>query len=654
MQTKPRFKVGLVQMSMSEKAAENLARPWRRSPRRRGPGPRSSASPSSSARPTSASARTRRSSTWPRPCPARAPRPWARAAQEGRRRRDRAGLRAPGARASTTTARPSSTPTARSLGLYRKMHIPDDPCFYEKFYFTPGDLGFRAFDTKAGRIGALICWDQWYPEGARLTALQGAAVLFYPTAIGWHPHEKAQHGAGAARRRGRPIQRGHAIANGVYVAVVNRVGHEKPEPAAPGLEFWGSSFLCDPFGVVIAEASDRQGGGPGRRGGPRPHRGGPARLALPPRPAHRRLRRPRQALPRLSARAARGFRMPAEWEPPRGHLARLAPPPVGLAAASSRRSPGSTREIVRKLAEGELVRILVASAGHEAQARRILERAGVDSSRVEFLRFPTDRGWTRDMGPIFVRREKPQARGRDRALPLQRLGEVPRLEEGRPRPRARREGASACPSSPSSASGRAVRPRGRQHRRQRPRDAPHHRGVPPRRRGPGPQPRPLATRRRGGPEGRPRGHERPLARQGHRRRRHPRPRGRPLPLRGPADRRALPREATRRRELPAPRGEPRAARGDAPGGRLEARGRGAADAGAARSSTACACRRATRTSTSPTRPCSSRPSTIRPTARPWASSPSSSPTARSSGIHAVDLVWGLGTLHCLTQQQPAL
>jgi len=139
-------------------------------------------------------------------------------------------------------------------GLYRKMHIPDDPAFYEKFYFTPGDLGFRAFDTQAGRIGTLICWDQWYPEGARLTALQGAAVLFYPTAIGWHPHEKEAFGA-AQRDAWRTIQRSHAIANGVYVAAVNRVGHEKPVPGGAGLEFWGTSFLADPFGVVVAEAS---------------------------------------------------------------------------------------------------------------------------------------------------------------------------------------------------------------------------------------------------------------------------------------------------------------------------------------------------------------------------------------------------------------
>jgi N-carbamoylputrescine amidase len=143
-------------------------------------------------------------------------------------------------------------------GLYRKMHIPDDPAFYEKFYFTPGDLGFRAIDTQKGKIGTLICWDQWYPEGARLTALQGAVVLFYPTAIGWHPHEKAEHGV-PQRDAWRTIQRGHAIANGVYVAVVNRVGHEIPPEGGPGLEFWGSSFVADPFGIVVAEAStDRE------------------------------------------------------------------------------------------------------------------------------------------------------------------------------------------------------------------------------------------------------------------------------------------------------------------------------------------------------------------------------------------------------------
>lgn len=139
-------------------------------------------------------------------------------------------------------------------GLYRKMHIPDDPSYYEKFYFTPGDLGFRAFDTAAGRIGTLICWDQWYPEGARLTAMQGADVLFYPTAIGWHPHEKAEFGA-VQRDAWLTVQRGHAIANGIYVAAVNRTGFEVSPGAGAGIEFWGSSFIADPQGVVIAQAS---------------------------------------------------------------------------------------------------------------------------------------------------------------------------------------------------------------------------------------------------------------------------------------------------------------------------------------------------------------------------------------------------------------
>ncbi|MDX2020728.1 MAG: nitrilase-related carbon-nitrogen hydrolase, partial [Deltaproteobacteria bacterium] len=131
---------------------------------------------------------------------------------------------------------------------------PDDPAFYEKFYFTPGDLGFKAFDTQAGRIGTLICWDQWYPEGARLTALQGAMVLFYPTAIGWHPGEKAEYGV-QQRQAWQLVQRGHAVANGVYVAAVNRVGHEAGPPGQAGLEFWGTSFLCDPQGQIIAEGS---------------------------------------------------------------------------------------------------------------------------------------------------------------------------------------------------------------------------------------------------------------------------------------------------------------------------------------------------------------------------------------------------------------
>jgi N-carbamoylputrescine amidase len=134
------------------------------------------------------------------------------------------------------------------LGIYRKMHIPDDPLYYEKFYFTPGDLGFRSFQTRFGRVAVLVCWDQWFPEAARLAALHGAQILFYPTAIGWHPADKLEEGP-AQKEAWETVQRAHAIANGLYVAVVNRVGYE-PSPAG-GLEFWGGSFICDPLGVVL-------------------------------------------------------------------------------------------------------------------------------------------------------------------------------------------------------------------------------------------------------------------------------------------------------------------------------------------------------------------------------------------------------------------
>ncbi len=141
------------------------------------------------------------------------------------------------------------------LGTYRKMHIPDDPLYYEKFYFTPGDLGFRTWQTRYGKIGVLICWDQWYPEGARLTALQGAQILFYPTAIGWHPSEKKvngikQHGAWEI------IQRSHAVANGCYVAAVNRIGKEVLKGVGgDGIEFWGQSFVAGTSGEIISKAS---------------------------------------------------------------------------------------------------------------------------------------------------------------------------------------------------------------------------------------------------------------------------------------------------------------------------------------------------------------------------------------------------------------
>ena len=139
-------------------------------------------------------------------------------------------------------------------GLYRKMHIPDDPHFYEKFYFTPGDLGFKAFPTNKGKIGTLICWDQWFPEAARLTALQGAEVLFYPTAIGWHPLEKEQYGENQ-HGAWMNVMKGHAVANGVYVAAANRIGLEQYIEGTAGIQFWGSSFIAGPQGEILAQAS---------------------------------------------------------------------------------------------------------------------------------------------------------------------------------------------------------------------------------------------------------------------------------------------------------------------------------------------------------------------------------------------------------------
>ncbi len=143
------------------------------------------------------------------------------------------------------------------LGKYRKMHIPDDPHFYEKFYFTPGDLGYRVFNTKFGKIGVLICWDQWFPEAARLTAMRGAKIIFYPTAIGWLPSEKEEYGE-SQYNAWETIQRSHAVANGIYVASVNRVGFEKSPDGNEGIEFWGQSFISNPYGKIIEKASEKE------------------------------------------------------------------------------------------------------------------------------------------------------------------------------------------------------------------------------------------------------------------------------------------------------------------------------------------------------------------------------------------------------------
>jgi N-carbamoylputrescine amidase len=176
--------------------------------------------------------------------------------------------RAPGLYHNTAaTLDHASTAPDNIAAIYRKMHIPDDPLYYEKFYFTPGDLGFISTNTSQGPVGTLVCWDQWYPEGARITALKGAGTLFFPTAIGWHPSEKAEFGE-RQYDAWQTIQRAHAIANGVFVCAVNRVGHEQgdvlhngvsmPGPDGAGLQFWGGSFIADPFGRILAKASHDQ------------------------------------------------------------------------------------------------------------------------------------------------------------------------------------------------------------------------------------------------------------------------------------------------------------------------------------------------------------------------------------------------------------
>ena len=178
------------------------------------------------------------------------------------------------------------------------MHIPDDPSYYEKFYFTPGDLGFRNWPTQHGNIGVCVCWDQWYPEAARLTALRGAEILFYPTAIGWHPSEKAKYGY-AQHSAWETMQRSHAIANGCFVAAVNRVGHEAPA-GGDGIEFWGQSFIVAPSGEILAQGECRSRRNDFRRRGMEAGERTPHPLAFPARPPDRRLRRSRATPPRLT------------------------------------------------------------------------------------------------------------------------------------------------------------------------------------------------------------------------------------------------------------------------------------------------------------------------------------------------------------------
>ena len=535
--TKPSFKLGLVQMSMSASPDDNLAKAVERVREAAGKGAEVVCLPEMFRTPYFCQKEDHANFALAETVPGPSTEALGRAAKQ-------AGVavvvpiferRAPGVYHNSAVILDADGSVA---GLYRKMHIPDDPLFYEKFYFAPGDLGFQAFDVKPGRIGTLICWDQWYPEGARLTALRGAAVLFYPTAIGWHPSEKAEHGV-AQRSAWQTIQRSHAIANGVYVAVVNRVGHERPRrrrrPRVLGLE-----LPRRPVRRRGGRGLDRQGGDPGGRGEPAAHRRGAHALAVPARPPHRRLRRNRAALhrPRVvvwrappSSPAPQSFRMPAEWEAARGDLARLAAQPVRLARAL-RADPVGLRRDRAEARRGRAGADPGALARARARRRaRILERVGAATERVEFFRFPSDRGWTRDFGPICVRREQPKpevavarfrfsgwAKYPDHRKDDQIAERAAKALRLRAAAGASTRGARSCSrAAPSTWTARA--------RCSRPRSAcsiPSCRCATPASSAPTTSrcsPRELGARRTR------------LARQGHRGGRHPRPRRRPLPLR---------------------------------------------------------------------------------------------------------------------------
>ena len=349
----------------------------------------------------------------------------------------------------------------------------------------PATWASAASTRVSAASAALVCWDQWYPEAARLAALGGAQMLFYPDGHRLAPAEKAEYGA-AQHDAWRTIQRSHAIANGVYVAAVNRVGYEGPPEH--GLEFWGGSFVADPFGVVLAEALARQGRNPDRRVRPAPHRGRPPQLAVPARPPHRRLRADSEAGDRLKSGTPRalGFRMPAEWEP---HEATWIAWPHNRDDWPGRFAPipWVYGEIVRKLSAVERVRILVEGPALERQARAILRKVGARMDAIEFFHCPTDRVWTRDFGPLFVKNRQRRT-GRHRVA-LQRLGQVRRLA-------LRRKGAGVRLESPRHSPVRAGHgARRRQHRRQRRRASADHRRMPAQPRA-GAQPRHEA--RRGG------------------------------------------------------------------------------------------------------------------------------------------------------------
>ena len=313
------------------------------------------------------------------------------------------------------------------------MHIPDDPLYYEKFYFTPGDLGFKAFDTAVGKIGTLVCWDQWYPEGARITAMQGANVLFYPTAIGWHPAEKEEFGT-AQYEAWQTIQRAHAIANGVYVGSVNRVGQEHGDVRGnrvdgPGLQFWGGSFIADPFGRIVAKAAH------GKEISWSPNLIC-ACSKIPAATGHFCA----IVASTLTSQSSIAFSMPARQETtsdnastdaaptrlcdarrvgaPRGNLDRLATQRDRLAGEVPCHSLGLRRyrAPARHSRDGPHPRR--GPDRREPRPERTLPRRS-RPAHVRFHRWATDRAWTRDSGPIFVRKS---TNAEDTSPPLLQIG----------------------------------------------------------------------------------------------------------------------------------------------------------------------------------------------------------------------------------------
>ena len=629
---------------------------WRR---RRAAAPRWCACRSSTAPPTSASARTTPSSTWPRTSPGRA-------AAASRRWRAAPACRSwspsssGGRPASTTTARSSWTPTARSRGTYRKMHIPDDPAFYEKFYFTPGDLGFRAFDVAAGTgrhpdlLGPVVPGGRAPHRAARARPSSSTR----PPSAGTRPRRRPS--ARPSATPGAPSSARTPSPTASTSAAVNRVGLEPGPAGQAGARVLGLELPLRSLRPGARRGLRRPGGDPDRRGRPRAHRGGPPPLALPARSAHRRLRRHRPPLPRLRTpwrRAAREpparlpWRMPAEWEP---HEATwLAwPHAVGDWPGRFGPIPWVYADIVREGRRGrDASASLVNDAAHEAKARRHLV---APRRRPRPGRLPAHPHRPRLDARLRAHLRRGGGAGR-RAVAGFRFNAWAKYPDWRRDDRVPERAARGLglPLLPVRRGGRdvvleggAIDVNGAGHH-------PGHRGVPARPGRPGAQSRVRPARLRGGLPRRPRRARHHLARARASPATTPTATSTTWPASSPPPPSCWPGRTTRpTRTTPSwPRtgsGSPRRASPTAGAPRWSTcpcRGRS--------SSTASASRPATPTSTSPTPRCSCRPSTTRPTAMALGILAELFPDRPVVGIHAVDLVWGLGTLHCLTQQEPA-